>query len=90
MKKRYMLSLTPENVERFRAIVKAGKLPASTLSNAVDDFIAEMNGVLTQCIESGEVRLGDIFRIMGNQFEQFIQEGKTIAEKRKEENKARI
>lgn len=73
---RYMLTLTKENVETFRSLTTALGMPPSTLSKAVDDFIRDINGVLSAARDRGTFTIKDIFQLMGEQMELIQQERK--------------
>lgn len=89
MKKRYMFTLTAENVEKFQQITKAAGLPPATLSNTVDDFLRDIIPIMERATSAGKFTVVDMFRAMGEQVQSIIEEEKRDAEKRKEEKKAR-
>lgn len=69
MEKRYMFSLTQENVETFRTLTRSMGMPPSTLSKAIDDFIWDINKTLLQAKERGTFTIRDVFNLMGEQME---------------------
>jgi hypothetical protein len=75
-KKRYSLSLTPENVNTFRSLCKQFKLPESQLSSSVDDFIMEMNRTMQKCVSKGSVTITDLFTMMGESIQASLEEEK--------------
>lgn len=83
-KRRFSLTLTPENVHRFKAALKKANMPPSVLSTAVDDFLRDMSGTLEKCSEKGNVNLMDFFTMLGEQVMQLQEEEKQHAEKLKE------
>lgn len=89
MKSRHMLTLTTENVEKFRKITCDAGLPSSTLSHAVDDFIRDIIPIMERATSGGKFTVVDMFRVMGEQVQSIIEEEKRDAEKRKETEKAR-
>lgn len=52
-KRRYSLTLTPARVERFRDICKQLKLPASTMSSALDDMLDRLADTLQTAVDEG-------------------------------------
>lgn len=90
MRKRYMFTLTTENVEKFQKMVKDAGLPNSTLSSAIDDFIRDIIPIMERATSAGKITVVDLFRYMGEQVQSIIEEEKQHAEKRKEEKKTRI
>ena len=90
MRKRYMFTLTAENVEKFQKLVKDARLPNSTLSSTIDDFLRDIIPVMERATSAGRFSVVDMFRVMGEQVQSIIEEEKRDAEKRKEEEKARI
>lgn len=68
-KSRFTFTLTTENVRTFQKLMKQGNLPPATLSNAVDDFIRDMNKVITKAMAQGSFSLKDMFHLMGDQLE---------------------
>lgn len=69
MKKRYMFTLTQENVEEFQKLTREVGLPPSTLSRAVDDFIRDINQIMKKAKAKGKFTIRDIFTMMGEQIE---------------------
>jgi hypothetical protein len=90
MKKRYMFTLTAEHVEEFKRITTSAGLPPATLSNAIDDFLRDILKVMKRASAAGRFTVKDMFTAMGEQVELLIKEEREDAEKRKEEEKARI
>lgn len=84
-KKRYYLTLTAENVERFHAACKKIGLPANTMSKACDDIIKDLCGVLETAISRGKFTIKDIFDVMGQQLELLYEEEKRDAKKQTQE-----
>lgn len=80
MKRRYMLSLTKERVDRFHLLSKDFGLPPSTMSRAVDDFLADIVGVMEKARAKGSYTFRDVFTFMGEQLE-LITEGGESSEK---------
>ena len=80
-KKRYALTLTVSNVERFQAACKQFGLPASTMSKACDDIIKDLCGVLEKAISQGKFSIKDLFDVMGQQLELLYEEEKNDAKK---------
>lgn len=79
-KKRYSLSLTEKNVDRFQALCKEFKMPAKTMSNVCDDAIMEVSRVFQTAKEQGKFSIEDIFKLMGRQIELLMEEEKKEAE----------
>lgn len=73
-KKRYSVSLTEKNVDRFQALCKEFNMPAKTMSNVCDDAIMEVSKVFQTAKEQGKFDIQDIFRLMGQQVELLMEE----------------
>lgn len=85
-KRRYALSLSETTVERFHAICEKMKLPSSTMSQAADDLLRDLAGVLEAAYSKGNFTITDLFTEMGRQMEllQDEERGKNdVYEKRK-------
>ena len=76
-KKRVMLTLTTERVERLQSIFKDGGLPAGMLSSSVDDFIKGLIGVMEGMKGKESFTVKDYFQLAGEQLE-LIQEREVI------------
>lgn len=76
MKRRFSLTLTPENVAAFKAALKRNSMPPNVLSSAVDDFIKEMAVTLNKCADKGSVNFLDFFTMLGEQVQQVVNEEK--------------
>jgi phosphoribosylformylglycinamidine (FGAM) synthase-like enzyme len=61
-KRRYAVTLTPANVDRFQNLCKRLKLPASTMSAAIDDTIRDLCGVLQISLDKGTTGIGNLFK----------------------------
>lgn len=73
-KKRYNVTLTPANVERFQSLVQHVGLPPNTMSALCDDAIKGMSDILQEAKEKGTIGIEDIFRLMGKQVELLMEE----------------
>jgi hypothetical protein len=73
-KKRFQVSLTPANVDRFQSLVQYLGLPANTMSMLCDDAIKGMSDVLQTAKEKGSIDIEDIEKLMGKQVELFREE----------------
>lgn len=80
-KKRYQLTLTVVNVDRFQGLVDRLGLPKNTMSNAVDDLINNLSDTFQLALDKGSMELSDLFKVMGKQLE-LIEEDKRVHEKR--------
>lgn len=79
-KRRYSVTLTPANVDRFKAACAKLGLPESTLSRCCDDIIRDTCGIFEEAIRKGNIGIEDLFRVMGQQMELIIQEERKEAE----------
>jgi len=69
LKRRYSVSLTPANVNRFQSVCKKLGLPPATMSNAFDDMLCDLSATFEAAIEKGSMELSDLFKVMGKQLE---------------------
>lgn len=77
-RKRYQLSLTPSNVERFQNLVKRMGLPPGTMSQACDDVIRDLSETFERALEKGSFELSDLMKLMGQQLELLEEEKKEV------------
>lgn len=63
-KRRYSLTLTPARVDRFQDICKRLKLPASTMSSALDDVLDGLADTLQTAADKG---ITGVVSLMENQ-----------------------
>jgi hypothetical protein len=80
-KKRYSLSLTRENVNRFHAILLQIGADKGYMSRCVDEFIGETADVLEDLLEKGNVEgkklgLKDVFWVLGKKMDEMVQDEK--------------
>lgn len=73
-RKRYSITMTQANVERFQSLCRTVGLPATTLSRVCDDAVVEVSNIFDTALQQGKFDLQDIFRIMGKQVELLIEE----------------
>lgn len=76
-KRRYTVTLTPANVDRFQKNCKKLGFPLSTMSLACDEIIKELCSTFETAIEKGTLQLSDLFKLMGKQME-FIEDEKEV------------
>lgn len=88
MKKRYMFTLTKENVEEFQSLMKEIGLPPATMSIEIDRYIRETLAVVRKARAQGSFTLKDLLAVMGEQVEMVLKEDADEA-KRKEAQKKR-
>lgn len=81
-KKRYMVTLTPSNVERFQSLRKQLGMPPSTMSCACDDAIDTISNTFQAALNKGSLDLSDLFKVMGQQLELLEVEDKQRKEKK--------
>lgn len=86
VKKRVMLTLTAENVERFQNHCRANGLPLGTLSASVDEFLRDILKVVDRAVDTGKFGMRDMFEMMGDTIEK-LQEGDSVNEKKRKEEK---
>lgn len=73
-KKRYSVSLRQANVERFQSLCRDFGMPSNTMSNALDDTLHGLCEMFQEAKERGTMNITDIFRLMGRQVEQLLEE----------------
>lgn len=82
-KRRYTVTLTPANVDRFHAVSKKLGIPPSAMSSAIDDFLIDISNVLQVGIDEGEIGIKDLARLFGKQLDLINEEGKTDDEQKR-------
>jgi len=87
MKKRYMFTLTESNVTKLQGYLKRGNLPPSTLSFAVDEFLAGMGKMFDIAVPKGKFTVVDYFNLMGEQMELIQEDEKKEAEQHVQKQK---
>ena len=65
-KKRYQVTLTPENVERYQAACRQLKLPVSTMSAFCDEAIKQQAIYFEKVISRGTTSIKDLFDMIGD------------------------
>lgn len=91
-KRRYTLTLTPSNVDRFQRLVAEFGMPSNTMSKACDDVIRDLCGVFEDAKAKGSFGIDDLFRVMGSQMLLLVEEERkehAEYEKRKKAEKKR-
>lgn len=86
-KKRYSVSLSQANVERFQALCKDFGMPSNTMSNALDETITGLCEMFNEAKERGTMNLEDIFRLMGRKAQLLIDEERKEVKKNEPEQK---
>lgn len=73
-KKRYPLTLTIANVDRFRALSKTLGMPPAVMSQALDDALrnitASMESFRDRHASKGNLTIGDLFEVVGQQLNE--------------------
>jgi hypothetical protein len=72
IKRRYSLSLTPENVDRFHAIAKKFHAPKIQMSLVCDDAILEWAKMMELAASKGSFTMTDLFKMIGEQMELIV------------------
>jgi hypothetical protein len=75
-KRRYSVSLTPANVDRFQNLCKRLKLPPSTMSAAIDDTLRDLCGVFQIALDKGTTGIGNLFKEKQQEMELLLHEDK--------------
>jgi len=75
-KRRYSVSLTPANVDRFQNLCKRLNLPPSTMSAAIDDNIRDLCGVFQVALDKGMTGVQDMFKEKQQEMELLLHEEK--------------
>jgi hypothetical protein len=79
MQKRYQVSLTEENVQRFRAIAEKLRMPKlRAMSNVLDDSLRQIVESMEKFVEKGNPTLADLFKEIGRQMEGIEEEEKSL------------
>ena len=81
-KKRYNMTLTVTNVERFQTLCKRLGLPRNTMSNAIDDLINSVSDTFQTALDKGSMELSDLFKLMGKQMELLEEDKRDVQQKR--------
>jgi phosphoribosylformylglycinamidine (FGAM) synthase-like enzyme len=89
-KRRYSMALNVTTVDRFHAICEKLKLPPSTMSQATDDLLRDLAGVLEKAHAKGNLTITDLFTEMGRQMELLQDEERGTANVRQERQKKEI
>jgi hypothetical protein len=77
LKKGYLVTLTPANVDRFKGCCRTLGLPPVTMSNLFDDTLKSVSETFEMAINKGSIEISDLFRVMGQQM-KLIEEDKTL------------
>lgn len=87
-KRRYNVSLTPSNVDRFHSLCKFFGMPPGTMSSCIDDFLVDISNVLELGKEQGKLDIDDLQRLMGKQMDLIRDEErkKTDADEKRNTN----
>lgn len=70
MKKRYQLTLTRENVEKFQDIANRLNMPQNILSYTVDEYLLNLSEAMESLLETDSITAGDFFTVLGNQLKK--------------------
>ncbi len=73
-KKRYMLTLTPANVERFQALCKRLGLPLSTMSDALNDQLVELCEIFQIATDKGTTGIVNLLKAKQQDFDLQLKE----------------
>lgn len=76
VKRRYMVTLTQSNVERFQSLCKDIGLPVRTMSNACDDIIRNLCDQFQIVKEQGQISVSQLLTLMGGQMDLLEEERK--------------
>lgn len=89
-KKRYTVTLTAANVERYQALLKQTGL-AGSVSGLCDAAIASTVEQLQVVKATGTIKLSDVFNLIGKQMDLIVDEGRKtdVSEKREEKKPSR-
>lgn len=83
-KRRYSVTLTPANVERFQKLAQELGLPKSTMACALDDALVEIANVFQATKDrSGKFGVGDLVKLMASKVAEAVEleEGKNDEKK---------
>jgi phosphosulfolactate synthase (CoM biosynthesis protein A) len=73
-KKRYSVTLTQANVDRFQNLAKSLGLPSTAMSNIFDLAIVETTNLLQTLKDKGTLTISDLMKFSGQQLELIIEE----------------
>lgn len=73
-KRRFTVSLTASNVERFQKLAKQFKMPPNQMSITCDDAIREISEMMQAANDAGTFTIKDVFAFMGKQMELLLEE----------------
>jgi phosphoribosylformylglycinamidine (FGAM) synthase-like enzyme len=68
-KRRYMISLRPEVVDRFQTLAKELRMPANTMSEACENAIKTASDIFQMQKDNGIIELSDLYKVLGQQME---------------------
>ena len=72
-KKRYQISLTVANFDRFQSLADEMGMPPGTLSKALDDCVKDLSDLFQTAKDQGSLTLSDLQRLMGKQMDLAIE-----------------
>ena len=75
-KKRYSITLTPANYERFQSLAQDLGMPKGTMAAALDDTLRGLCEVFQKAKDTGAFTLGDMFKMIGEQVTETQKEEK--------------
>ena len=73
-KKRYSITLTPTYYERFQVLARDLGMPKGIMSAALDDTLKGLCEVFQTAKDTGGFTINDMFRMMGSQMTQLVDE----------------
>jgi uncharacterized protein (DUF342 family) len=81
-KKRYYITLTPDNVDRFKALCNRLQLPENTMSSALDDMLVSLSETFETAINAGQKGMKTLIDEADDKLSQMKEEYR-VCEKRK-------
>ena len=66
-KRRYSVTLTPANVDRFHALLSDFSLPPAAMSTAFDETLNDLSDALQAARDEGQLSNRILWRILGKQ-----------------------
>lgn len=77
-RRRYSLSLTPENVKRFHTVCKEYNMPPGAMSAAVDDFLQGMAGIMEKAAAAKKFSFGDFLGYVSDEVKQMEKQNEEV------------
>lgn len=75
MKKRFQVTLTAENVNRFQALAEKMRMPKGIMSTVLDESLLNVTESMEKfAAKGGKLTIADLFTVIGEQLEKITEE----------------